>query len=103
MFIKRIVKTDKKSGKQYNYYRLCQSYRVNVKRGHRTIISLGKLENLKTKEERKLLADRIEDLLTRRKMNTQKVVTNSMLKKIILRTCSIPTVKAKKFMMNQKI
>ncbi len=64
MFIKTIVKTDKKSGKRYKYYRLCQSYRVNGKPRHRTIISLGKLENLKTKEERKLLADRIEELLT---------------------------------------
>ena len=64
MFIKTIVKTDKKSGKRYEYYRLCQSYRVNGKPRHRTIISLGKLENLKTNAERKLLADRIEDLLT---------------------------------------
>ena len=29
MFIKTIVKTDKKSGKRYDYYRLCPSYRLN--------------------------------------------------------------------------
>lgn len=64
MFIKTIVKTDKKSKKRYNYYRLCESYRLNGKPRHRTIISLGKLEKIKSNEERKLLEDRIEELLT---------------------------------------
>jgi len=64
MFIKTIVKTDKKSGKRYDYYRLCESYRLNGKPRHRTIISLGALENLTIKEDRKLLADRIESMLT---------------------------------------
>ena len=63
MFIKTIVKTDKKSGKRYDYYRLCESYRLNGKPRHRTIISLGALEEIEHKEERKLLADRIEDML----------------------------------------
>ena len=64
MFIKTITKKDKKSGKRYDYYRLCESYRLNGKPRHRTIISLGLLENIKYKEERKLLADRIESMLT---------------------------------------
>ena len=64
MFIKTIVKTDRNSGKRYDYYRLCESYRLNGKPRHRTIISLGTLEYLSTKEERKLLADRIESMLT---------------------------------------
>lgn len=64
MFIKTIVKTDKKSGKRYDYYRLCESYRLNGKPRHRTIISLGGLEYLSAKEDRKLLADRIESMLT---------------------------------------
>lgn len=64
MFIKTIVKTNKKSGKRYDYYRLCESYRLNGKPRHRTIISLGALENIQTKEVRKLLADRIEEMLT---------------------------------------
>ena len=63
MFIKTIVKTDKKSGKRYDYYRLCESYRLDGKPRHRTITSLGTLDNLESKEERKLLADRIEDML----------------------------------------
>ena len=64
MFIKTIVKTDKKSGKRYDYYRLCESYRLNGKPRHRTIISLGGLEDLSSKEDRKLLADSIESMLT---------------------------------------
>ena len=64
MFIKTIVKTDKKSGKRYDYYRLCESYRLNGKPRHRTIISLGNLEDLTSKEDRKSLADRIESMLT---------------------------------------
>lgn len=64
MFIKTIVKTDRNSGKRYDYYRLCESYRLNGKSRHRTIISLGTLKHLSTKEERKLLADRIESMLT---------------------------------------
>lgn len=73
MFIKTIVKTDRNSGKRYDYYRLCESYRQNGKPRHRTIISLGALENLNNKIERKLLADRIEELL----MGTNKLFVDS--------------------------
>jgi hypothetical protein len=64
MFIKTIVKTDKNTGKRYDYYRLCESYRLNGKPRHRAIISLGRLDNLSSKEDRKLLADKIETMLT---------------------------------------
>ncbi len=63
MFIKTIVKTDPKTHKRYDYYRLCQSYRIGNNTRHRTIISLGKLNGL-PKEEHKLLADRIETLIS---------------------------------------
>ncbi len=63
MFIKTIVKTDKKTGKRYNYYRLCEGYRICNKVRHRSILTLGKLEGIETKEERKILADRIESLI----------------------------------------
>ncbi len=63
MFIKTIVKTDKRSGKRYYYFRLCEGYRIGDKVRHRSILSLGKLDELNLKEERKLLADRIEQLL----------------------------------------
>jgi hypothetical protein len=63
MFIKSIVKTDLKSGKQYKYYRLCQSYRIGNKTRHRNILTLGTLDELPDKQSHKLLADRIEQLL----------------------------------------
>jgi len=63
MFIKTIVKTEKKTGKRYEYYRLCEGYRIGNKVRHRTIISLGKLQHLENKEDRKILAGAIETIL----------------------------------------
>ena len=63
MFIKTIPKTDHNTGKTYNYYRLCESYRIGVKTRHRTILSLGVLDQLTEKKDFKLLADRIEQLV----------------------------------------
>lgn len=60
MFIKTIVKTDKKTGKRYDYYRLCEGYRIGDKVRHRTILSLGKLQDIESKEDKKQLADLIE-------------------------------------------
>jgi len=59
MFIKRIDKSCRKTGKSYYTYRLCESYRIDNKVRHRTILNLGKLENIR-KEDFKLLCDRIE-------------------------------------------
>ena len=59
MFIKRIDKSSNKTGKNYFTYRLCESYRIEGKVRHRTILNLGKLENIR-KEDFKLLCDRIE-------------------------------------------
>lgn len=63
MFIKTITKKERKTGKEYKYYRLCESYRINDKPRHRTIINMGKLEGVDSKRDRKLLADRIEQLI----------------------------------------
>lgn len=63
MFIKTIIKTDRKVGKRYEYYRLSESYRIGNKIRHRTIISLGKLNGVETKSDKKLLADTIESLV----------------------------------------
>ncbi|HDR50303.1 MAG TPA: IS1634 family transposase, partial [Mariniphaga anaerophila] len=54
MFIKTIVKTDKKTGKRYNYYRLCESYRIGNKTRHRSIVSMGRLDGIETREDKKL-------------------------------------------------
>jgi len=63
MFLKAADKKDKTTGKIYRYYKLCESYRIGDKIRHQTYLSLGKLEELQTNEQRKLLADRIEQLL----------------------------------------
>ena len=59
MFIKKIDKSSKKSGKGYFTYRLCESYRIENKVRHRTILNVGKLENIR-KEDFKFLCDRVE-------------------------------------------
>lgn len=63
MFIKTVIKTDKNSRKVYEYLRLCESYRLGDKTRHNTIVSLGSVPYLDTKEKKKDLADRIEMLL----------------------------------------
>lgn len=63
MFIKTIIKTEKTTGKQYNYYRLCESYRIGNNVRHRSIVSLGKLDGVDSKEDKKLLADTIESMV----------------------------------------
>lgn len=69
MFIKAVIKTDKKTGKSYKYYRLCESYHLCDKIRHRNILyilyilSLGSLDELTDSNDFKLLADRVEQLL----------------------------------------
>jgi len=59
MFIKKIDKNSKKTGKSYFTYRLCESYRIDDRVRHRNILNIGKLEGIR-KEDFKLLCDRIE-------------------------------------------
>lgn len=63
MFIKRIDKKDRTGDSKYVYYRLCESYRIGNNVRHKTVLSLGKLEELTSEEQYKQLADRIESLL----------------------------------------
>lgn len=63
MFVKPISKPDRNGQNKYTYYRLCESYRIGKSTRHRTIISLGELAELSTEIERKMLADRIEELI----------------------------------------
>jgi transposase len=62
MFIKKIDKSNRKNGKDYFTYRLCESYRIGGKVRHRGILNLGKLENI-SREQHKLLCDRLEQKL----------------------------------------
>jgi transposase len=63
MFVKIIPKKDKNTGKVYHYHRLCESYRLGDSVRHRTILSMGLLDDLKEPQQFKLLADRIEQLV----------------------------------------
>lgn len=64
MFIKPYFKQNKTTGDRYTVYKLCESYRLNGGIHHRIIIGFGRLEELETVEQKKLLAVRIEDMLT---------------------------------------
>ena len=59
MFIKKIDKSNSKTGKTYYTYRLCEPYRIENKVRHRNILNPGLLEGIR-KEDFKLLYDRIE-------------------------------------------
>ena len=62
MFLKKIVIPNKKTGQPYQYYRLCESYRIEDKTRHRNLLNVGKLSDL-DETQRKLLADRIEEMI----------------------------------------
>jgi len=61
MYIRKVRKTDPKSGKTYFYHQLVESYRTPKGPRQRTLLNLGRLEL--PEDELKFLADRIEDLL----------------------------------------
>jgi len=63
MFIKEIKKKNKNPDKSYTYYRLVHSYKVGNKNRQQIIVGLGKLENI-DRQHHKLLADRIEEIIT---------------------------------------
>ncbi len=63
MFIKRINKKDRHGKLKYSYYRLCESYRIGNNVRHKTVLSLGNLDELPDEEQHKQLADHIETLI----------------------------------------
>ena len=62
MFIKKINKTDRTGKYHYVYYRLCESYRLGSIVRHKTILNLGKLDELTPGVQFKHLTQRIEAL-----------------------------------------
>lgn len=62
MFIKEIKKQNKGYNQVFSYHRLMESYRTDRGPRQRTILNLGKLEL--PQEQWKLLADRIEEIVT---------------------------------------
>ena len=63
MFIKPFPRYNRTTKQRYTIYRLCESYRFDGHIRHRSIIGFGKLEELETDDEKKLLAKRVEDML----------------------------------------
>jgi len=60
---RRNKKTNKSSVTFYTHYRLVHSYEVGAKIRHQNIVGLGTLEGV-DKQNFKMLADRIEELIT---------------------------------------
>jgi len=63
VYIRTVHKKNKNSAKVYTYHRLIHAYRIGDKRRQINILNLGKLEDL-PKDKHKILADRIEEILT---------------------------------------
>lgn len=63
MYVRKVTKKNNKPGKSYQYYRLIHAYRIGDKTRQKVVLNLGKLEEL-SPDKHKLLADRIEELLT---------------------------------------
>ena len=63
MFVKPFPKYDSTTKKRYTIYRLCKSDRLDGRIRHRTIIGLGKLDELKDDTQIKLLGKHIEEML----------------------------------------
>jgi hypothetical protein len=62
MFLKVIFKSIKATGERKAYYRLCESYRFDNTVRHQTILHLGSLEELPQTDQKKALAERINEL-----------------------------------------
>jgi transposase len=63
MFIKPFYKHNRSTGERYCVYKLCEGYRLNGGVYHRIIVGFGRLEELETVEQKKLLATRVEELI----------------------------------------
>ncbi len=63
MFLKVIFKTIKGTGERKRQYRLCESYRFDNTVRHQTILHLGSLDELPQTEQKKALAERINELV----------------------------------------
>ena len=64
MFVKPLVKYNKITKQRYNIYQLCESFRLDGRIRHRVIVGLGKLDDLPSEVQKKLLGKRVEELLT---------------------------------------
>ena len=63
MFVKPYLKHNRTTGERYTVYKLVEGYRVHGQVTHRIIVSFGRLDELETDEQKKLLGKRIEQLI----------------------------------------
>ena len=94
MFIKPFFKYNKTTRQRYTIYSLCESYRINGSIRHRSIMGFGKLEELETDEEKKLLASMVESMLKNRGVIPSLFPVSEKIEKLAHRFCS--EIKSKK-------
>jgi hypothetical protein len=75
MFLKVIFKTIKGTGERKAQYRLCESYRYENTVRHQTILHLGSLEQLPQTDQKKALAERINELVKQSHTGKQSLFT----------------------------
>ena len=63
MFIKPFFKHNRTTNERYTVYKLCEGYRYEGHVRHRIIINFGRLDELQTDEQKKLLGKLVEDML----------------------------------------
>ena len=63
MFVKPYLKHNRTTGERYTVYKLVEGYRVHGQVTHRIIVSFGRLDELETDEQKKLLGKRVEQLI----------------------------------------
>jgi hypothetical protein len=63
MFVKPYLKQNLTTGERYTVYKLVEGYRINRQVTHRIIVSFGRLDELETDEQKKLLGKRVEQLI----------------------------------------
>jgi len=63
MFVKPYFKYNKTNKERYTVYKLCESYRLHNRVHHRIVIGMGRLEELETAGQIKMLGCRIEDMI----------------------------------------
>ena len=63
MFVKPYLKHNRTTGERYTVYKLVEGYRIHGQVTHRIIVSFGRLDELETDEQKKLLGKRVEQLI----------------------------------------
>jgi transposase len=82
MFIKPYFKYNKTLGERYTVYKLCESYRLGSGIHHRIIINFGRLEELETVEQKKLLASRVESLIVNADNNLSTISADELIERL---------------------